>query len=68
MLIEQPGRMPYRQAAHMKIDIVVGEHESDALMLDQLLAEGMALAGMFDRDCVAARGLPEPARASASQS
>src|SRR5580700_620418 len=32
MTIQQPSRMPNRQARQMQIDFIVGQHEADALM------------------------------------
>src|SRR5882672_9829763 len=47
----------------MQVDFVVGEHESDALMLADRTTEGMPAPGMFHRDRLAAPRRTEPAHA-----
>src|SRR5580704_15798868 len=47
----------------MQINLVVGKHEADALMLAERLAEGMPPPGVLDCDRVTAFGRAEPTHA-----
>jgi hypothetical protein len=47
----------------VQIDFVVSQHETDALVRTELLAEGLAGAGVLGRDVVGAPGGTEPAHA-----
>ena len=55
--------MPDRQTAQMQIDLVVGEHEADALMFADRAAERLPPPRVFDGDRVAAARRAEPAHA-----
>ncbi|PAV67246.1 hypothetical protein WR25_02371 [Diploscapter pachys] len=62
-LVEYPGAVPYRQAHHMQVHLVVGEHEADTLVLAQRFAEGVAGARMIAGDVVGTTRGAEPAHA-----
>ena len=47
----------------MQVHVVVGEHEPDALVFTERLAEGLAAARVIERDIVGATRLSEPAHA-----
>ena len=62
-LVEQPGGVPDVQAGRVQVDVVVGQHEAHALVVDQGLAEGHAAVGVIDRDFLRADAPAEPAHA-----
>lgn len=53
-LVEEPRGMPDRQARHMQIDFIIGEHEPDALMLPDCFSERAATPRVFGGDGMAA--------------
>ena len=61
--VEEPRRVPYREATEMEIDLVVGDHEADALMLADRPAERAAAPCMVDRDRMTALSGAEPSHA-----
>ena len=62
-LIEQPRRMPDVQARGLEIDVVVGEHETDALVLAERFAECLPPPRVIGRDVMRPPRLAEPAHA-----
>src|SRR5262249_3503211 len=62
-LIEQPSRVPDSQAAGVEVHLVVGEHETDPLMLAERLAEGGAATRIIGRNVVCATSGAEPPHA-----
>ena len=61
--IEQPGRLPDREAAQMQVGRVVGKLKPHALMLADKLAECVTAPRVVSRDRVAAPGRAEPSHA-----
>src|SRR5262249_22009469 len=61
--VQQPRRMPNRQTRQMQIDLIVGQHETDALVLADRATKGVAPSGVFGCDCMAAARRAEPAHA-----
>src|ERR1700683_766388 len=49
-LTEHPGRLPDGEQEEIDLDLIVGEHEADALMLADRTAERLAMASVFERD------------------
>ena len=62
-LVQHPGGVPDRQPAHADIDFVVGEHEADTLVPDQLRAENLPPQRIIRRDVVRAPRRAQPAHA-----
>jgi hypothetical protein len=60
---QHPGAPVDGQLGLLQIDLVVGQHEADAFVIDQRLAEGAPLAGISDGDVVGPLGRSPPAHA-----
>src|SRR5206468_7117865 len=61
MLVEFPGRVPDGQARHVQVDLVIGQHESDPLVLAERPSEGVPPSRVVDGDRVTTPRLAEPA-------
>ena len=61
--VEHVGAPVDHQLGLLQVDQIVGQHEADALMVDQQLAERLALAGIVGGDLLRAGRGAEPAHA-----
>src|SRR3546814_17698808 len=62
-LTEHPGRVPDRQARGLQNEFVVGQHEADALVFAESLAERLTIEHVSQRHLVRAPVLAAPAHA-----
>ena len=61
--VEHPRAMPDREPRDVEVHVVVGQHESDAFVLADRLAERVPAACVIDRDVVRAPRSAQPAHA-----